>query len=194
MYFQKGRLTLGKLMYRFVERSPQDTRDGFDLYSAQTSFAWPRIDLARLLRCDDFRLSFEFVKVCWIHFSSLESFIGFNIWCYPISTIHSMFIYRWSWPRCHLVPPTLCIILYGGWIWANYLENSFEQRATTTNCRVSFIDLYIVFPRNFRIVFLPYTNTVILLEPYFGTIREPGFPVLKPTIIRASKLYFYRLF
>ena len=44
MYFQQGRLTLGKLMYRFVERSPQDTRDGFDLYSAQTSFAWPRID------------------------------------------------------------------------------------------------------------------------------------------------------
>ena len=69
-----------------------------------------------------------------------------------------------------------------------------EQRATTTNCRVSFIDLYIVFPRNFRIVFLPHTNTVILLEPYFGTIREPGVPVPKPTIIRASKLYFFRLF
>ena len=49
MYFQKGRLTLGKLMYRFVERSPQDTRHGFDLYSAQTSFAWPRIDSARRL-------------------------------------------------------------------------------------------------------------------------------------------------
>ena len=37
---------------------------------------------------------------------------------------------------------------------------------TTTNCRVSFIDLYLVFPRNFRIVFLPHTNTVILLERY----------------------------
>ena len=32
-----------------------------------------------------------------------------------------------------------------------------------------FIDLYLVFPTNFRIVFLPYTNTVILLEPYCGT-------------------------
>ena len=26
-------------------------------------------------------------------------------------------------------------------------------------------------------LFLPYTNTVILLEPYYGTITEPGLPV-----------------
>ena len=51
-------------------------------------------------------------------------------------------------------------------------------RTTTTNYRVSFIDLYSVFSRNFRIVFLPYTNTVILLEPYWGTIPEPGLPVV----------------
>ena len=50
-------------------------------------------------------------------------------------------------------------------------------RTTTINCRVSFIDLYLVFPRNFRTVFLPHTNTVILLEPYCGTITEPGLPV-----------------
>ena len=37
-------------------------------------------------------------------------------------------------------------------------------RTTTTNCRVSFIDLYLVFSRNFRIVFLPRKNTVILLR------------------------------
>ena len=30
---------------------------------------------------------------------------------------------------------------------------------TTTNCRVSFIDLYLAFPTNFRIVLLPHTNT-----------------------------------
>ena len=35
-------------------------------------------------------------------------------------------------------------------------------RTTTTNCRESFIDLYLVFSRNFRIVFLPHTNNVIL--------------------------------
>ena len=51
-------------------------------------------------------------------------------------------------------------------------------RTTTINCRVSFIELYFVFPRNFRMVFLPHTNTVILLEPYCGTITEPGLPVL----------------
>ena len=51
-------------------------------------------------------------------------------------------------------------------------------RTTTTNCRVSFIDLYLVFPRNFRMIFLPHTNTVILLELYCGTITETGLPVL----------------
>ena len=28
-------------------------------------------------------------------------------------------------------------------------------------------------------IFLPHTNTVILLEPYCGTITEPGLPVLR---------------
>ena len=49
---------------------------------------------------------------------------------------------------------------------------------TTANCRVSFIDLYLVFPRNFRMVFLPHTNTVILLEPYCCTTTEPGLSVV----------------
>ena len=30
-------------------------------------------------------------------------------------------------------------------------------------------------------VFLPHTNTVILLEPYCGTITEPGLPVVIST-------------
>ena len=47
---------------------------------------------------------------------------------------------------------------------------------TTTNCRLTFIDLYLVFT-NFRIVFLPHTKTVILLELYCGTITETGLPV-----------------
>ena len=62
------------------------------------------------------------------------------------------------------------LLLYIEWIWTNYckLSRNFVGaiRTTTTNCRVSFIDLYLVFPTNFRIVFLPHTNTVILLEPY----------------------------
>ena len=65
----------------------------------------------------------------------------------------------------HLVSPTLYIIIIVYRVNLNKLSRNFvgALRATTTNCRVSFIDLYLVFPRNFRIVFLPHTNTVILL-------------------------------
>ena len=70
------------------------------------------------------------------------------------------------------------LLLYIEWIWTNYCKLSRNfVRATTINCRVSFIDLYLVFPRNFRMVFLPHANTVILLEPYCDTITEPGLPV-----------------
>ena len=69
--------------------------------------------------------------------------------------------------RCHLVLATLWRNIVRG---VNYHENSFEhqKRTTTTNCRISFIDLYVVFPTNFRIVFLPHINTVILLEQSLG--------------------------
>ena len=79
------------MMYRCPERSPQDSRDEFFLYSAQASFSWPRVDLARLFRRaysqSVWIIFFEFVKVCGIRFSIWESFIGFYICCYPISTI-----------------------------------------------------------------------------------------------------------
>ena len=81
--FPAGEAHFGKAMYRSLERSTQDTRDGFDLYSAQASFAWSRVDLARLLRRGVSRpfwiISFDFVKVCGIRFSIWESFIGFFI-------------------------------------------------------------------------------------------------------------------
>ena len=78
-----------------------------------------------------------------------------------------------------------CIIsLYIEWVWTNYckLSRNFvgKIRTTITNCRVSFIDLFLVFPRNFRMVYKPHTNTVILLELYCGTITEPGLPVEAP--------------
>ena len=80
--------------------------------------------------------------------------------------------------KWHLVSPTLYIIIVYR-VNLNKLSRNFvgALRTTTTNCRVSFIDVYLVFPINFRIVFLPHTNTVILLEPYSGTITEPGLPV-----------------
>ena len=43
-----------------------------------------------------------------------------------------------------------------------------RKSCPTINCRVSFIDLYLVFPRNFRMIFLPHTNTVILLSQSLG--------------------------
>ena len=84
--------------------SPQDTRDRFDLldlYSAQDSFAWPRVDLARPLRLVDVRpfwiISFEFVKVCWFCFSTE---LGKLHWFLHLVLSYfydpSLFIYRWS--------------------------------------------------------------------------------------------------
>ena len=72
----------------------------------------------------------------------------------------------------------------------NKLSRNFVEalRTTTTNCGVSFIDLYLVFPRDFRIVFLPHTNAVILLEPYCGAmITEPGLPVGLDKLISISE-------
>ena len=53
-----------------------------------------------------------------------------------------------------------------------YVRVNLTKLTTTTNCRVSFIDLYLVFLENLRIKFFPHTNTVILLEPYRSTITE----------------------
>ena len=105
---------------------------------------------------------------------------------------HGMFIFRWSsnfLERVVLKGILRCLLLlYIEWIWTNYckLSRNFVGAITTTtiNCRVSFIHLYLVFPRNFRIVFLPHTNTVIVLELYCGTITETGLPVIFPTLFQ----------
>ena len=62
----------------------------------------------------------------------------------------------------------------------NKLSRNFVRavRTTTTNCKVSFIDFYLVFPTNFRIIFLPHINTDIFLEAYCGNNTEPGLPVI----------------
>ena len=89
--FPAGEGGFGQMRYWSLERSPQDSRDGIFLFSAQASFSWSRVDLARLLRRAYSRsvwiIFFEFVKVCGIRFSIWESFIGLYICCYPISTI-----------------------------------------------------------------------------------------------------------
>ena len=171
----------------------------FFWYSAQASFSWPRVDLARLVWPAYSRpfwiTSFEFVKVCGIRFSIWESFIGFYICCYPITTILACLFsvgVRISWKklcwmrawrrRWHLLSPTLYIIIVYR-VNLNKLSRNFVGviRTTPTDCRVSFIDFSLVFPSNFKIIFLPHTNTVILLEPYCGTITVPGLPVVSLT-------------
>ena len=137
---------------------------------------------------------FEFVKVCGIRFSIWESFIGFYISCYPISISWHVYFpleFEFRGKSCveweHVGENGIscflpCILLlYIEWIWTNYCKLSWNFvgaiRTATINYRVSFIDVYLVFPRNFRMVFLPHTNIVILLELYCGTITEPGWPV-----------------
>ena len=58
------------MMYRSLERSPQDPWDGIFLYSAQASFSWPRVDLARLLRR-------AYSRSVGLYSSSLSKSVGF---------------------------------------------------------------------------------------------------------------------
>ena len=99
MYFQQGWLTLVKLLYQSLERSTQDTRDGFFLYSAQASFSWPSVDLARLLRQAYSRfvwiISFEFVKV-WDSFLYLGKLHWFLYLQLSYFYNPGMFIFHWS--------------------------------------------------------------------------------------------------
>ena len=115
----------------------------------------PRVGLILYSGLQFFFILFcEFHEVCWIRFSTWESFVNFHICGSPISTSLACLLTvgvrifvknivlewdRWRL-RCHPVPPTLCIILHRGWIWANYPEISWVLRTTTTDCRVSFID------------------------------------------------------
>ena len=105
----------------------------------QSSFAWPHVDLARPPRRKKF-------GVFGLYLSSLSKTAGFvSLAGKPSLVVYlmlsysydpSMFIYCWSsnrWKKlcwkgsmaCLL--PSLCIILYGVWIWANYPKNSFEH-------------------------------------------------------------------
>ena len=91
-----------------------------------------------------------------------------------------MFILRWSsnflekvvlkgsWPRrWHIVSLTLYIIIVYRVNLSKLSRKFVGALRITTDCRVSFIDLYLVFPRKFRIVFLPphkdcnFTGTVL---------------------------------
>ena len=85
-------------------------------------------------------ISFEFVKVCWIRFSSWESFIGFSIWCYPISSIlarlfiicEKLVVLEREHSRGDAISCLLPCVLY-------FMEAEFEKVITKIR-RASFID------------------------------------------------------
>lgn len=65
-------------------------------------------------------------------------------------------------------------------IWKPLWSLVFLHSVKVLRQSVSFIYLSLVFSSNFRIIFLPHTNTVNLLESYCGNITELGLPVFDP--------------
>ena len=86
-----------------LERSPQDPRDGTFLYSAQASFSWQRVDLARLLRRAYSRsvwiIFFEFVKsVGFVSLSGKASLVSISA---AILFLRSWHVYLDFEKLCH---------------------------------------------------------------------------------------------
>ena len=74
--FPAGEANVRQAMYRSLERSPQDTRDGFDLYSAQASFAGRALTSShRLSAFLEYIGGFEFIKVGFASLAGKASFI-----------------------------------------------------------------------------------------------------------------------
>ena len=186
----------GKAVYRSLERSTQDTRDGFFCTVPRPHFLgraliWPGYFGEHILCLFGLHPSSLSKSAEFVFLSGKASLVSI-VYCYPITTILACLLFsvrvQISWKklcwirawrqRWHLLSPTLYIIIVYR-VNLNIISRNFLAaiRTTTTNCRVSFIDLCLVFPTNFRMVFLPHTNTVILLEPYWGNITEPGLPV-----------------
>ena len=161
MYFQQWWLILVKLCIGPYKGQPRTLGMDFFLQCPGLIFLaarWSGPATSASIFSAFWITSFEFVKVCGIRFSIWESFIGFYICCYPISTILACLFsvgVRISWKKLcwmracrrkwHLVSPTLYIIIVYR-VNLNKLSRNFvgALRTTTTNCRVSFIDLYLV--------------------------------------------------
>ena len=105
---------------------------------------------------------------------AVENLLQRKLWVWTANDANFPVFLSCSWRNALWLNAMYCGKMYYCKLSRNFVG---AIRTTTINCRVSFTDLYLVFPRNLRIVFLPHTNTVILLEPYRGTITEPGLPV-----------------
>ena len=190
----------GKAVYRSLERSTQDTRDGFFFvqcsgliflaarwFGPATSASTFLAFLDDILRvCQSLRDSLFYLgKLHWFLYRLLSYYYnpGMFIFCWSANFVEKVVLNEsMASEMASLVSFLICY----NCIWVNLKKSPRNFvgaiRTTITKCRVSFIDSYLVFPTNFRIVFLPHTNTVILLERYCGTITEPGLPVLGPTV------------
>ena len=74
--FPAGEANVGQAVYRSLERSPQDTRDGFDLYSAQASFAGRAFTSShRLSAFLEYIGGFEFAKAGFASLAGKASLI-----------------------------------------------------------------------------------------------------------------------
>ena len=186
------------MVYWFPERSPQGSWDGFFCTVPRPHFPgrvliWPGCFGEHIVGLFGLYPSSLLESVGFVSLSEKASLVSISA---AILFLRSWLVYfplefEFRGKRCveweHVGENGIscflpCILLlYIEWIWTNYckLSRNFVGaiRTTTINCRVSFSDLYLVFPRNFGMVFLPHSNTVILLELYCGTITEPGWPV-----------------
>ena len=104
--FPAGGANLGTVMYRSLERSAQDTRDGFFCamprpYFLGRALIWPGYFGEHILGHFGLHPSGS-SKSAGIRFSIWESFIGFYICCYPITTILTCLFFvgvRISWKK-----------------------------------------------------------------------------------------------
>ena len=197
VFFQQGREALGKWCIGTQKghpSPPQDSRDGFFVVQC------PGLIFLAVRRSGPATFGEHVLRLFGLYPSSLSKFVGFVSLSGKalLVSISAAILFLRSWhvyvslkfefrgKSCvetehgceNGISSTLYITIVHR-VNLNKLSRNLVGafRTTTTNCRVSFIDLYLVFPRNFRIVFLPHTNTVILLEPQCGTITEPGLPV-----------------
>ena len=178
--FSAGEGGFGQMMYRSPELSPQDSRDGIFCTVPRPHFLgraliWPGCFGERILGLFGLYSSSLSKSVGFVSLSGKASLVSISVAILFLRSWHVYFplefevrgksCVKWE----HTIIVYSILLLYIEWIWTNYCKLSRNLvgaiRTTTINCRVSFIDLYSVFPRNFRMVFLPNTNTVILLEP-----------------------------
>ena len=161
--FPAGVASFGKAMYRSLERSTQDIRDGFFCTVPRPHFLdraliWPGYFGEHILGLFELHPSSLSKSAGFVSLSEKASLVSLSAAILLLRSWHVYFsvgvrilwkklYWMRAWRRrWHLVPPTLYIIIVYS---VNLIKLSRNfvgaLRTTSTNCRVSFIDLYLVF-------------------------------------------------